>query len=434
MIINLEKLKTCNSFAVKIPEHILDLYAKNVNEYFISLEKNFHKVKPSESVDIVSALTSFKEYFNSDSEWEHLTLQSLDILRKGAKGLFFDKIAAFGGMTHVAFAIQGLLEKTHKINPFFQSINNILLDNTTAFLKKSSNKEFNSSGNFEIIKGLSGPLRYFIQFDDEKMKNMAKQIIDVFIKRSKEITILNHNITGWHYYPSKIEEAFMDIDASNGCINYGVSHGMGGPLATLSIAHKSGLHSDMLIDVINGLISEYMNALYYINDIAYWPGRVNFEQYIGAEDMQKSPGRMSWCYGSVGILRTIYMSGDLVCDESIKKFALDELIKIAKMDLSEYQLFQPIVCHGYIGTAAILNAMYLETGRVEFLQKIIEMIEASAVYTIECFLESEKQRTDNPSSRAGLHNHLEGYNGIMQTILSILKSQPSANEKRLLII
>jgi len=104
--------------------------------------------------------------------------------------------------------------------------------------------------------------------------------------------------------------------------------------------------------------------------------------------------------------------------------------------LSNYLLSQPIICHGYIGTAAILNLMYLDTGRKEFLHKTIEMVEASIAYNIEGFFENAQQvvRNMNTEIPATLHDHLEGYNGVIHTVLTIIKGLSGENEKRLLMI
>jgi hypothetical protein len=243
-------------------------------------------------------------------------------------------------------------------------------------------------------------------------------------------------VPGWHYYPNDTEKSFMTVDAANGCVNYGLSHGMAGPLAVLSLAHKNGIRKQELECVINGLVLEYKKASYYANDIAYWPGKITFEQYVGLEEIIKGQAQMSWCYGSVAILRVLYLSGVLTSNNEVEQFALDELIKIAEMNLVDFALKQPIVCHGFVGTAAIINLMYLETGRAEFHKKVLEMLEVSASISIEQFFENEKQRANerNTPLRASLHDHLEGYNGMVQTILAIIKGNPSGNDKRLLIV
>jgi len=437
MLIDLDKIRNCDSIRIKISEESFDCYLQNVNEYFTVLEKDIFTIKPKETMDVISALVGFKEYFCLESEWERLALRSLDILRKGINKSFFNDTAIFFGLAHVAYAVYGLTAKAPKIRSFLQGINDMLLNKLTEELKASDKKEFYTIGNYEAIKGFSGPFRYLLENNgDNKTDEMIRRLIGVFIKRSKNISILDHQVTGWHYYPSAMEKRFMDAEAANGCINYGVSHGMGGPLPVLSMAYHKGYDVEGLKDAIDGLISEYMNAVYYAGDIAYWPGRITFEQYIGQDKMPDTPNAMSWCYGSVGILRALYMAGDFISNDEAKQFALDELIKIAMLDLPSYMLSQPIVCHGYIGTAAVLNLMYLDTGKEEFLHKTIEMIEASIGFNIERFFENAHQvaRNNNAETLATLHDHLEGFNGIVHSILSIIKGIPTENEKRLLML
>jgi len=437
MLIDLEKIKNCKSIRIKLSEDSFNYYLQNVNEYYTALEKDIITIKPSETMDVISVLVGFREYFYSESEWERLILHALDVLRKGINKSFFYDTAIFYGMTHVAYSVFALSAKVSKIKPFLQGINDVLLDKLSDYLKSADKNEFNTTGNYEVIKGLSGPFRYLLDNSgDEKIDKMIMQLTNVFIKRSKDITILDHKVTGWHYYPSVIEKKHMSVAAENGCINYGVSHGMGGPLPVLAMAYHKGFTADGLEEAMNGLISEYMNAVYYVEDIAYWPGRLTFEQYIGQSEIAKAPNPMSWCYGSVGILRVLYMSGVFMSDDKIKQFALEELIKIAQMDLSSYMLSQPIVCHGYIGTAAVLNLMYLDTGRDEFLQKVIEMTEASAAFNIESFFENARyvSSANSTATMATLHDYLEGYNGIMRSILSIIKGIPCEHEKRLLML
>jgi len=437
MLIDLEKIKNCDSFGIKLPDESLNRYLHNVNEYFMALEKDVHTIKPNEAMDVLSALVGFQEYFHSESEWEGLTLRALDLLRKGINKSFFYDTAIIFGLTHVAYSVYALSDKTPKIKPFLHGINDVLLNKLSDYLKSANKEEFNTIGNYEVIKGLSGPFRYLLDnCGHDKTDEMIIRLINIFIKRSKDITILGHKVTGWHYYPSTMEKSFMDVEAANGCINYGVSHGMGGPLVVLSMAYHKGFEADGLKDAINGLIKEYMNAVYYAADIAYWPGRITLEQHIGQGEMSHEPNAMSWCYGSPGILRALFMAGVFMSNDEVKQFALDELIKIAKMDLADYLLIQPIICHGYVGTAAIFNLMYLDAGREEFLQKTIEMIEASIEFDINGFVENTQKvaKNNNSDIKADLHNHLEGYNGMMHTILSILKGRPTENEKRLLML
>jgi len=436
MLLNFDKLKSVNCFKVRLSEKSFEMFFQNACAYFSALENDINRVNPNEVMCVISVLTDFKEYFEREADWERLTLHALNILQKGVYRSVYDKIASFLGMTHVAYVTHDLALRTPKIKPFHDGINKILIENLTDFLKASNDDEFYRDSNYEVINGLSGPLSYLLYANDDRMREMVDQIVDVFIKRSKDIKILDYRLPGWHYYPSAIEQSYMPVEAKNGIVNYGLSHGMAAPLVTLSLAYKNGMRKDGMLEAIDELISEFMKAYYYVDDIAYWPGKILFEQYVGLEEMQVESSQMSWCYGSVGILRSLYMSGSLMSNSKIEQFALEEFNKIAEMSLSDYKLVQMIVCHGFVGTAAILNAMYLDTGNEQFHHKTIEMIEDCAILDIERFFENERTlaQTRNRTTRASLHNHLEGYCGIIQTILSILKGIPTGNEKRLLIM
>jgi len=423
------------------------MFVQNASGYFAALEDDISKIKPSETIDVISALTTFREYFENESAWEQLMLRTLDILQKGIKRSMFDGIASFRGMTHIAYVIHDLAVSTPKLNSFYKDINKILLDSIAEFLKASDKDDFYTKGNYEVIRGLSGPLSYLIYAngttedtsegnDNARMCDIIGQIVDVFIRRSKEFEVLGHRVPGWHYYVSAIVKSLNDYEAKNGVVNYGLSHGMAAPLVTLAMAHRNGIHKEGLAEAIDGLISEFMKSYYYVNDIVYWPGMITFEQYVGLEERHTIPKQMSWCYGSVGILRSLYIAGIMISNSEVEQFALKEFVKIAEMNLSDYALVQMVVCHGFAGTAAILNAMHLDTGKVEFLQKTIEMIESCAILNVEQFIEHENKLAHmrNLPLRASLHNHLEGYCGVIQTILSILKGVPDGNDRRLLIV
>ena len=228
----------------------------------------------------------------------------------------------------------------------------------------------------------------------------------------------------------------MSFKSPNGLLNYGLSHGMGGPLVTLSMAYKNGIRVDGLIETINEIITEYMNTFFYVEDIIYWPGKIKYEQRVGLEEIKKKGSQMSWCYSSIGILRALYLTSDNINNIPLKNFVVSEFIKISKLNNSYYYLSQPIVCHGFAGTAAVFKMMYLDTGNKKFLKKALELTELCTNFSHEIFLHHQAkiaQQIQKPV-QCILHEYLEGYSGILQTILFIMKNEPNEDERRLLIV
>jgi len=440
MIINLDKMRCDGNIKVRLKDEYFEMFLQNVGEYFSKLENAFSKtpprINPMEALNIISMLSGFKDYFDSEHEWERLTLESLGVLRKGISGGFFGKFSAFSGMAHVAFVAHNLSLKAPNIRPFVDGINKILVDNLSKYLHTTSEEDLMNRGSYEVISGLSGPLRYLIDFpENNEMIELAEKIVDSLIRRSEGKVIAGHNVTGWHYYPTKAEASFIPFDTPNGVVNYGISHGMASPLAILPMAYKNGIRRKGLEDAINGLISEYMETYYYVNDIIYWPGMITLEQRVGLKEINKEAVQMSWCYSSIGNLRALYLAGDSMDNDRIKQFVTSEYTKVAMMDIPNFLLKQPIVCHGHAGTAAVIHSMYLDTKIPELLQKALEMAEISTQFNIGHFFEHQNQihKSNNTPLRTYLHEYLEGYTGILQSILSIMKGEPNENEKRLLI-
>jgi len=163
---------------------------------------------------------------------------------------------------------------------------------------------------------------------------------------------------------------------------------------------------------------------------------ITVEQRVGLKKINKCAVQMSWCYSSVGILRALFMASDFTDNIELKQFVIKEFKKIVKMDMDDYLLSQPIICHGYAGTAAVFHSMYLSTNDIEFLSKAIEMLKISVQFTPSEFLDYINSINQNVelSGKAQLHEYLEGYSGILQTLLSVVMEVSSENEKRLLII
>jgi len=455
MILNLNNFDVKNNVdeSLTFPKSSFKKFAQNADAYFQAVDSGLNKINPNDAIDVLSALVAFKGYFVNESKWEQLTLHLLNTLQKGIQKSIYDKIASFEGMTHVAYTINDLVSVAPKLKPFHENINQILLENLDAHLQRADQDKYYTKGNFEVIEGLSGPLSYLLQYENDNQSrtsnetyDMINRIVNVFIRRSKDTTILRQRVPGWIYFPSKSEMKYTPIDFKNGVINYGLSHGIAAPLVTLSMAYNSETaesriprttagSAENLINVINALIREFMSAYYYVENITYWPSRVSIEQYIETHEKHRNPTPMSWCYGSVSILRSLYVASTLTSNSEVKQFALKELVKIAEMPLANYRLQQMIVCHGFAGTAAILNAMHVDTDLEQFQRKALEMIEVCATMSIDSFFEHENRITREKHSfrQASLHSHLEGYNGVIQSTLSILKCVPNGNNKRLLI-
>jgi len=403
-----------------------------IQEFFTISELRIQNASADEILDILSVLTSFKENFVSEGKWETLVHDCLEIIRQDLYASAFESIFIFSGISHVALIVKNLNEKMPSLESFLLTLNNILCENLNNYMNTVDYEEFLKINNFEFIYGLSGTLRYILDFHcNKKMDNAAKKILKYFVKRSREKVINEHKILGWHYYPLPHESQYLPIDTKNGLINYGISHGMAGPLMTMSLAYSKGVEVEGLKEAIDGLFAEYHKSAFYFDNIIHWPGRITFEQYIGEKEILQLPRQMSWCYGSLGVLRAMYLAAVYTSNDKNKNFVLQELKKIARIDKDDYMLSLPSICHGFAGTVAVMEEMYNDTKSDIFLN----VAKQHMIDTIDYILGADYQYYEpKREKRVYLYNYIEGYTGMFQIIKSFVTRGDNSHKKQLLII
>ncbi len=397
-------------------------YHDLINSFLTKIEKDIQLAGPNEIIEILSVLFNLKDFLSTEN-WINYTYRVLGNMRTQIYSGKYSVLSAFGGMTNILFSVDEFSTKNLGLKNFCRKLGDVQSQQISEILKLYSSPEQLIYNHFELMTGISGPLRYWLDVEDERAFELSTKMTKFLLRNSMYKMINGYKVPGWHYYPSAYEARYMNVPALNGCINYSVSHGMGGPLLTLSYAYWKGIRIEGLLEAIRSLIHEYKDSFYRVNNVVYWPGRITFEQYINKENLPHISNRMSWCYGSIGILRILYLSALYIEDHVLKEWAMRELINIAEVETEDYQIDSPIVCHGYAGVAAIMNEMYRDTQNLTFREKTYSLLDIIT----NNLLDSET------SKNLKRYNYLEGYSGVLQTVMSILCNKPSSSMKRMLI-
>ena len=337
-----------------------------------ALNNDLGKIGPYEVADALSFLLYAKPYFTSAQEWEKLAIRCLEIVRDGIYKQEFRGIYVCFGLSYVCFLVRELANKAPAISRFRDSLEYLFANTLRSYLDATNERWFESESTFELIFGFSGVLRCCCDGEpDSPCLDLADEVADALVRRLRPKTFLGWTVPGFHYIPSRFEAENMGTLAPNGCVNYSMSHGIAGTLGALSFAYRKRPNSDVR-KTMEVLIAEFLHARYYVDGVAYWPGRITIEQYLSGEQ-QRFPSRMSWCYGSPGILRALYLAADALSIEDIKRFSVNEMAKIATMDTSKYLFDSPIVCHGLAGVALVMRSMYNDTQNGTFADKAREI-------------------------------------------------------------
>ena len=217
-----------------------------------------------------------------------------------------------------------------------------------------------------------------------------------------------------------------------------MSHGVSGILAILIIALQKGICVSGQKSAIEILAHKYILEYKVVeNNIPYWPGMLSYEKFKKREidDLSR---RMSWCYGSIGILRSLQLYEQAFPDYRLKREIEDAVISLSKIPCEEYLFDSPTICHGYAGMLVVLNVINQEVKSDVIQKRVLELVDI-----LNNFF-SEKNRfgfrnIDFVSSKEGILKNvtedlsfLTGSTGVILSMLSVVRGETTF-EKHLLI-
>lgn len=340
------------------------------------------------------------------------------------------RLSLYGGLCNMGMAIFNLTKETGYYKRFYDQLNQLILLMTNHYIKELLAKDDVVTHDFDVISGISGITYYLIIAGLEDVTlytDITRYINWIAIDKKYE----DLNIPGW-YINNKNQSTLQDMeDYPNGNINYSLSHGIAGPLLVLSLLKKKNISTNSCSVSINRIIEEYKKIgsknNKYGNSI--WPGIIDIDDYMKGNYYQRPNERMSWCYGSIGILRSLYEAAKALDDIELQQYVKLEVKKIAAMNIEDYFLASPILCHGYAGLIVLLLFFYKEIKEEclvlkakELLDVVLNMYNNSAklgfldiTYKAENneYIKSEEDKT----------GFLDGAFGVVLVLLEFLKEE-----------
>lgn len=377
------------------------------------------------------------EWIENKEDWHGIIKEIMLLVKYSVEeGYFSRNLGLFNGLAEIDIAIYLIHKKTGLYKKFSEEIHNYLLERTKKYIAYCMSKlEDVMLFHYDLIAGLSGIGNSLLM-----RENLSVEDRDVLNQILYYLTVLSWKITlpdgdsVIRFYIKSSNQIRDDEKKSfpNGNLNFGLAHGMMGPLMLLAKAYNKGYCVYLQEEAIERLAQIYYKyRAMDENNVLIWPTQLRKEDFNKkfTQDNYRTK-RASWCYGTAGLSRGLYLVGKWMDDSSLKNDGLRSLLGIASMNFDDLALMSPIVCHGYAGLLAIL----LVTGRNE--PKYNDLINGTVELLCEKIVDAYK-----PSSKFGFigidHgilpnggkkiikqdnlDGLEGATGIVSVLLANLK-------------
>lgn len=158
---------------------------------------------------------------------------------------------------------------------------------------------------------------------------------------------------GWHT-PAVLATGTLREAYPGGHYNCGLAHGVPGPLALLSLGMLSGLSVPLgrkAIEVTAAWLAEHVTGTPEEPD---WPDAVPLDPTDQVATTH-SPGRAAWCYGALGVARSLWLAGVAVGEDQWQRLAVRTVRGVAARPRSTWSLSTPTFCHGSAGQLQVLQ-------------------------------------------------------------------------------
>ncbi|MGW7069447.1 lanthionine synthetase C family protein [Streptomyces sp. NPDC054855] len=233
---------------------------------------------------------------------------------------------------------------------------------------------------YDAIRGLSGMGALLLHRDVHR--DVLRGILAYLVRLTEPVKHEGELLPGWwsHLAPS----GETSPDYPEGHANNGVAHGIGGPLAVLSLAARRGV-------TVNGHLDAITRVLAWLDEWQqdspsgpWWPYWITRQQ-LRSGASGPGPSRPSWCYGTAGFAR-IQQLAALALNDPARQRRAETALRRAMTDPGQLGATVDVsLCHGFAGLAHITQlaaADAITPGLTECLPRLLAPITATAPGTL----------------------------------------------------
>jgi len=290
----------------------------------------------------------------------------------------WNDLSLFNGLSGIGFMALMLSKNKTRYVKLIDSINYQIIANLPKlihYFQESFQNNDLKMGHYDIIQGLSGIGRYLIFFkEDSVILDIIKLIINYLIDITKFIQINDHKVPGWYISKSNQFTDYDRLKYPNGNFNLGLSHGITGVLAFFAISLSYGICDPFQQETIKIITSWLLNFSYFENESKNWPCHISFEDYMNGHVSENNKNtQLGWCYGSLGVARTLWLVGSILNAPELQNISIDTFKNITCTPIKKIESMSSTFCHGISGVIHMFNLMYKDTLVPEF-QKFINML------------------------------------------------------------
>ncbi|WP_395294530.1 lanthionine synthetase C family protein [Kitasatospora hibisci] len=201
---------------------------------------------------------------------------------------------------------------------------------------------------FDVISGVTGVGRHLLAAGEAAAaQEVLSYVVELVLSQRDD---LGEGVPGWWVDHGM---TFED-DTPGGHGNFGLAHGISGPLALLAIAWGNGYRHERVESAVRKIVSWLQEWQQGDEAGPFWPTGIGLHELAVGRPHDGSATRPSWCYGTPGIANSLRLAGEALGEPDWVRTARSALA--GALSRTTIGLTGPSICHGHAGLLVVAEA------------------------------------------------------------------------------
>ncbi|MGI5254424.1 lanthionine synthetase C family protein [Actinacidiphila glaucinigra] len=305
----------------------------------------------------------------------HLSAAVTGVRRPAREGLY-------AGLPAVAFAARTAVTRVGEYQTFLTKLDTHVASLARRLVDEDAPRVAAGTGGarmagYDVIAGLSGIGRLLLAAGPEHRRTTEAVLTHLVALTRPVVEPGGRTVPGWW-----TEDPILLSEPNGlpgGHFNAGLAHGIPGPLALLSLAHRAGVRVPGQRQAIR-TIAEWLLARRSPNGTG-WPNVVPLEAEVAAASgacPTLAEARTGWCYGTPGVARALQLAALALEEPEWNRQAVAAVAAVCDRPGGTPAFHDPTLCHGLAGLTTIVTLMAREPGGAELTARIPKLADALA--------------------------------------------------------
>ncbi|WP_327586956.1 lanthionine synthetase C family protein [Nonomuraea sp. NBC_00507] len=225
---------------------------------------------------------------------------------------------------------------------------------------------------FDVIRGLTGLGAYLLRREPDG--ETMRAVLEYLVRLTEPVKDDGETLPGW-WSPSS-PDGHPHPDFPGGHANFGLAHGIGGPLALLALAARRGITAAGHLKAMLRILEWFDQWRNDTGPGPCWPYWINRDHLRAGRRELYGPQRPGWCYGTAGLARAQQLAALAMGDNRRLNMAGHALAQAMADPAHRAPTADASLCHGYAGmahliTRVIANAHPATASRLRDLMPVV---------------------------------------------------------------